>query len=162
MSGDAPSLRAREILRNKSVDSLPDASRLSTDDTFFGGMLEAVFLVAAADGVLTKEEVGSLIDLVSQVGGEGLTPGQLSTMMTEFSASLEVQGRGARLTALSAAVKDPAARREILGFAALVALCDGELAPSELFVLHSIGKAFELDAAAVNGVVRSLKTALGE
>jgi tellurite resistance protein len=162
MSGEAPSLRAREILRKRSVDVLPDTSRLTAEDSFFSGLLEAVFLVAAADGVLSKEEVGSLIDMVSQVGGEGVTPAQLSAMVGEFSASLETQGRAARLAAISAAVTDPAARREVLGFASLVALCDGELAPSELFVLHSIGKAFELDAASVNGIVRSVKSALGE
>jgi hypothetical protein len=166
MSDGAPSLRARQILRDRVVDVLPDAARVSEahdkHDAFFGGLLEAAFLVAAADGTLSKEEVGSLIDVVSDLGGEGVTPSELAGMVYEFSSAMEKEGRQARLDALAAAVTDAAARREILGFASLVALCDHDLAPSELFVLHSLGKAFALDAAAVNGIIRSVKVAMGD
>ena len=166
MPDEPSSLRAREILRRRAVDVLPDAARVSSahenHEAFFGGLLEAAFLVAAADGTLSKEEVGSLIDVVSDLGGEGVTPSELAGMVYEFSSSMEKEGRQARLDALARAVTDAAARREILGFASLVALCDHDLAPSELFVLHSLGKAFGLDAAAVGGVINSVKAAMGE
>jgi tellurite resistance protein len=125
-------------------------------------LLEAAFLVASADGTVSKEEVGSLIDLVSEVGGEGVTPGELAGMVYEFSTTMEKEGRQSRFDALAAAVVDPSARREILGFASLVALCDHELAPSELFVLHSLGKAFGFDAQAVSEIITSVRDAMGD
>ena len=162
--GDSPALRAREILQKHTVEGLPDAARLSAapDDAFFAAMLEASFLVAAADGELSKEEAGSLVDLVAQLGGEAISPGQLAGMITDFQTSLEKDGRLARIGALAATLPDPLARREILGFASLLALCDHDLAPSELYVLHALGKGFGLDANAVNGIIRSVKTAMGE
>lgn len=157
-------LRARALLREKTVQNLPDAAAISkrgdADDRFFAGMLEAAFLVAAADGELSKEEVGSLIDVVTQMG-EGVTPSELAGMFYEFTTALDREGRPARIAALASHVTEAAARREILGFAALVALCDGDLAPSELFVVHSIAKAFDLDTATANGIVRSIATAMG-
>lgn len=158
-------LRARDLLRQNAAD-LPSADVLSArgtsaeSDAYHAGLLEAAFLVAAADGQLSKEEVGSLIDVVSQVG-EGATPSELAGMVYEFSAALEKEGRKVRIDAIAAHVTDTAARKEIIGFAALVALCDGELAPSELFVLHSLGKAFGFDAATVSGVVRGVADKLG-
>lgn len=158
-------LRARDLLRQNASD-LPSSEVLSSSltsgatDAYHGGLLEAAFLVAAADGQLSKEEVGSLIDVVSQVG-EGATPSELAGMVYEFSAALEKEGRKARIDAIAAHVSDASARKEIIGFAALVALCDGELAPSELFVLHSLGRAFGFDAAIVSGVVRGVAEKLG-
>jgi tellurite resistance protein len=160
-------LRARNLLRAHSVAELPSVERFSSkregsDDTFFSAMLEAAFLVTAADGELSVEEAGSLVDVIAQVGGETITPGQLAESVHEFSAMLEKDGRPARIEALSNAITDPGARREVLGFASLVALCDHELAPSELYVLHSIGKGFGFDSKAVNGIIKSVREAMGE
>ncbi|MCC6648664.1 MAG: TerB family tellurite resistance protein [Polyangiaceae bacterium] len=158
-------LRARELLRQNAAD-LPSAEVLSSStaaadhDAYHTGLLEAAFLVAAADGQLSKEEVGSLVDVVSQIG-EGATPSELAGMVYDFSVSLEKEGRTARAQAIAEHVSDPRARKEIVGFAALVALCDGELAPSELFVLHTMGKAFGLDAGTVGGIVRGVAEKLG-
>ena len=158
-------LRARDLLRQNASD-LPSADVLSSRgaspdaEAYHTGLIEAAFLVAAADGQLSKEEVGSLIDVVSQVG-EGATPSELAGMVYEFSVALEKEGRKTRIDAIAAHVTDQSARKEIIGFAALVALCDGELAPSELFVLHTLGKAFGFDAATVSGVVRGVAEKLG-
>lgn len=159
---DAPHLlRAKELLAARSVRDLPSVDSLTKGgDAHAGALLEAAFLVASADGSLSKEEVGSLIDLVAQMG-EGVTPGELAGHVYEFSEALEREGRKARIDAIAAHVADPGARREILGFATLVALSDHDLAPSELFVLHSIGKGFGLDGAAVNAIVKTVAEGLG-
>ncbi len=154
-------LRAREFLAARKIPELPRPEALGGDvGAHADALLEAAFLVASADGALSKEEAGSLIDLVAQMG-EGLTPGELAGHVYEFSTALEAEGRQARIDAIAAHVPEPGARREIVGFAALVALADHELAPSELFVLHSLGKGFGLDTATVNAVVKSVADGLG-
>ena len=172
MAEPTTSLRARELLARHIVPDLPDSAQLAegarswggrgggASSELFSGLLEAAFLVAAADGELAKEEVGELADLISQMAGEQITPGELSRAVAEFSAQLEKEGRMGRVQALAASVRGAQARREILSFAALVALCDHDLAPAELFVLHSLGKAFGLETADVNGAVRAVRAAL--
>jgi tellurite resistance protein len=125
-------------------------------------MLEAAFLVTAADGQVSKEELGALVDLVADMTSRVVSPGDLGAALEAFSELNEKDGRPARLAALAAAVPDADARRQVLGFATLVALCDHDLAPSELFILHSIGKAFGVDTAAVNETIWALRGALNE
>jgi uncharacterized tellurite resistance protein B-like protein len=158
-------LRARELLRKHELPELPGAEAFAgktTDDPFFSGMLEAAFLVAGADGQISKEEIGSLSDMVAEVTGANVAPSELAGLVYEFATHLEEEGRGMRIQALANHVPDPTARREVLGFAALIALCDHDLAPSELFVLHSLAKGFGFEMETVNGIIRSIRAALGE
>jgi tellurite resistance protein len=166
-------LRARQLLAGHSLSELPDIDRVSGEfrvpkaegeksDTLFGAMLEAAFLVTAADGQVSKEELGALVDLVADMTSRVISPGDLGKALEAFSELNDREGRPARLAALAAAVPDAESRRQVLGFAALVALCDHDLAPSELFILHSLGKAFGVETAAVNETIRSLRGALDE
>lgn len=162
-------LRARDILARNTSHDLPDVARISQPDPGSGrrsnplylALLEASFLVAAADGELAKEEIGELADLIAQMTSQSVSPNELADSIAAYSEQLERSGRGAMIAALAASCTEPAARRQVLGFAALVALCDRELAPAELFVLHSLGKAFGVGTADVNAIIRSLKSELG-
>jgi tellurite resistance protein len=169
MSQSPSSLRARELLSRRAVADLPNVESLAESvkgnpeaakDAFFGVLLEGAFLVASADGQLEKEEVGELADLISKMTGEMVSPGDLADMVAAYSARYEQEGRAGRIAAMTAAVTEPAKRREVLGFAALVALSDSDLAPSELFVLHSIAKGFGLTTGDVNEIIRGLRAAL--
>jgi tellurite resistance protein len=165
----APSLlRARAILNRNTSHHLPDVAGLASvavggvkDDPLFSALLEAAFLVASADGQLALEEIGELADLIAQMTGERVSPGELAASITSYSAELERAGRGSRIEALAASCTEPQARRQVIGFAALVALCDRDLAPSELFVLHSLGRALGVTMGEVNTIVRSLRGELG-
>jgi tellurite resistance protein len=170
MEPPASLVRARELLARHTVRDLPDVAALSgpqgadsgrRSNPVYNALLEAAFLVAAADGQLAREEVGELADLISQMTSQAVSPGELADSIAAYSAQLEQSGRGAMIDALAASCSDGEVRRQVLGFAALVALCDRDLAPSELFVLHSLGKAFGLPAAEVNAIVRSLKSEMG-
>jgi len=169
MEHPPPLLRARDILAHNTSRDLPDVLRLSQiepdsgrrSNPLYSALLEAAFLVAAADGELAREEIGELADLIAQMTSQSVSPGELADSIAAYSEQLEHSGRPAMIEALAAACPDPDARRQVLGFAALVALCDRELAPSELFVLHSLGRAFGLNPPEVNHIVRSLKTQLG-
>ncbi|RYE83645.1 MAG: hypothetical protein EOO75_19080 [Myxococcales bacterium] len=169
MEPPATLLRARELLARHTERDLPDLASLSRrdpaggrrDDSLYGVLLEAAFLVAAADGELTREEVGELADLIARMAGQSVSPGELSDSIAAYATQLEQVGRGAMIDALAASCPDAAGRRQVLHFAILVALCDRELAPSELFVLHSLGRAFGLATDQVNGAVRQLRDGLG-
>ena len=157
-------LRARELLARHTTRELPDMAAVSSNrqsNPVYASLLEAAFLVAAADGQLAKEEVGELADLIARMTDQAVSPGELADSISAYSTQLEKAGRAAMIAALAASCVDLGVRRQVLGFAALVALCDRDLAPSELFVLHSLGKSFGMSAAEVNGVVRSLKDELG-
>lgn len=125
-------------------------------------LVEAAFLIAAADGQLQLEELGELATLVGGVLGGTVSPGDLATLLESFQDTLEKEGKAARITAIAASATELDEQREILRFASLVALCDNDLAPSELFVLHSLGRAFGMGADEVNGILRPLKDALGQ
>lgn len=169
MEPPATLLRARELLARHTERDLPDLAALSRrdpqsgrrDDALYGALLEAAFLVAAADGELTREEVGELADLIARMAGQTVSPGELADSIGAYATQLERSGRGAMIDALAAACTEPASRKQVLHFAILVALCDRELAPSELFVLHSLGRAFGMATDQVNGSVRQLKAGLG-
>lgn len=160
-------LRARDILARNTSSFLPDIASLSRveaerdlSDPLSSALLEASFLVASADGQLAKEEIGELSDLISQITSQSISPQELSNSIEIYSAQLERSGRSRMIEALAAACSEKATQHRVIGFAALVALCDRELAPSELFVLHSIGKAFGFSASEVNEVIRALKQEL--
>ena len=169
MEPPATLLRARELLARHTERELPDLTSLSRRDPqsgrrenpLYGALLEAAFLVAAADGELTREEVGELADLITRMTSQAVAPGELADSIGAYSGQLEQGGRTAMIDALAAACPEPAARKQVLHFAILVALCDRALAPSELLVLHRLGHAFGLDAEQVNGAVRQLRDELG-
>ncbi|MCS6902212.1 MAG: tellurite resistance TerB family protein [Myxococcales bacterium] len=163
-------LRARDILAYNASPDLPHLSQLSPSGPDGGGqsnrlyhaLLEAAFLVAAADGELTREEIGELADLIAQMTGQMVSPRELADSLIAYSEQLEQTGRAARIEALASACTDVGERRQILGFAALVALCDQEIAPAELFVLHSLGRAFRLHVLEVNDIVRTIRLELNQ
>ncbi len=169
MDSPATLLRARELLARHTERELPDLSRWSQrsphsgqrEDALYGSLLEAAFLMAAADGELTREEVGELADLIARMTNQAVSPGELADSIGDYAKQLEEVGRSAMIAALAASCTDPSDRRKVLHFAILVALCDRELAPSELFVLHSLGRAFGLGTDQVNGSVRTLRDELG-
>lgn len=166
MADSNVTLRAAELLQNaRSADLLlpdPSALRDAEGERRAATMVEAAFLLAAADGQLEAQELGELTSLLSGVLGGSLTPSQTATHLEAFQATLEKEGKSARIAAIAAAATTPEERRELLGFASLVALCDDDLAPAELFVLHSLGRAFGLKTEDVNAIVRSVRAALGK
>lgn len=166
MADSNVTLRAAALLTSRRSEdlALPDPASLRDEEgeRRAATMVEAAFLLAAADGELQAEELGELTSLVASVLGGSVSPSQTATMLESFQATLEKDGKQARIQAIAQAAQGPEERREILGFSALVALCDNDLAPSELFVLHSLGRAFGVSVEDVNAVVRKVRAALGQ
>ena len=155
--------RARALLERKDLEFLPGADALtaSSSDGFLAALVEGAYLVAVADGRLSGEEMRTLATTMNTVTGEVLPPGEFSDMMDAFGAALEKEGLPKRLATLGRTVPDEEARREVLGFAALISACDKEVVAAERERLLQIGAAFGLTENAVADVLDTIKRELG-
>lgn len=162
--------RAKALLDKKAARDLPDAKRIrgaaekrgeSNADAFFSALVEGAFLLAAADGELSDDEAATLGETIAFVTGEALEPDEFMGMIDAFADALDQSDLASRLTAVARAVPDVAARREVLGFATLIALCDRDLADAERAALGQMAKAFGLAESDVDSLVADVQKALG-
>lgn len=157
----APSLGSQSL-----SGRLPDAARLSSgaeqlamehpEDAdaarYFIALLEASYLIAAADGI-SGEEQAALAELVAQVTGSRVTVERLRELYHAFDEQAEQSGLGHRLDTVAGQFSDFMEREEALSFAALVAYADGQLAPPEADALVSLGERFDFSRGEVGMVV---------
>jgi tellurite resistance protein len=157
----APSLGSESVRAR-----LPDAKRLQSgaaqlsqehpEDADaargFVALLEAAYLVAAADGT-SAEERAAFSELITQVTASQLDAGRLHDLLLAFDAQTEQVGLGPRLDAVAVEFRDFEAREEVLCFAVLIAIADGELAPPEIDALVSLGEHFDFSAREVQLLV---------
>ncbi len=132
----------------------------STADEFFSALVEGAFLVASADELLSEEETDALAETIAFVAGERLPADDFSAMLTSFAEVRSDDGEAGRIRTLADAIPDEAARREVLRFAVLVALCDGELSGREHDTLLALGGAFGFDPEAVDATIGRVATLL--
>lgn len=125
----------------------------STADEFFSALVEGAFLVASADGLLSDEETHTLAETIAYVAGERLSADDFSSMLGSFGEVLGDDGEAGRIRTIAEAIPDEAARHEILRFAVLIALCDGQLSGREHDTLVALGAAFGLNASQVDDAI---------
>ncbi len=166
----APSVGPRSL-----SGRLPSAARLengaeqlaqeSPEDAeavrYFKAMIEASYLVAAADG-LAKEEHDALSDLIAHTTGSAVDAKTLQEMFSRFDGQLEEQGLEGRLQAISSSFDDFMAREEAMSFAALIAISDGVLAPSEEVALIALGARLDFSTGEVQAILNQVAAALSE
>lgn len=141
--------------------SIPPASHEDeAAGTYFSAIIEACYLVAAADG-LAEEEGGAVRELIRIATGEALVEQRASELFDSYGKLLDEQGLEARLDAIAERLDDFLAREECMGFAALVAVADGELAEREVLVLMALAKRFDFSAGEVQAAVRQVARGLG-
>jgi hypothetical protein len=161
--------RARELLEQKDAAALPDAAKLraaateraSSADAFFSGLVEGAFLLGAADGDLSPDEASTLGETVSYLTGEVVDPAEFMAMIDDFADALSNEGLDTRIMALASAVPDAPARKEILSFAVLVALCDRDLAKAERDTLDRLATAFKIPRHEVDELIKTVEASLG-
>lgn len=123
-------------------------------------LLEAGYMIAAADGLATGER-SALADLIVQVtGGAKITGERLATLFARFEEILASEGLESRLDAIADCFEDFMAREEAMSFAVLVAIADGELSDKEAAALIALGKRIDFSAGEVQAVVDSVAHAL--
>ena len=157
--------RVRRLLEKKAAAELPTMSKVeqaarakkeSSADDFFSCLVEGAFLVSAADGELSAEEESTLGETIAEVTGDVLPPEEFMSMINAFAKARAEDGVEGRLDAMASVLPDEAARKEVLAFSALLALCDHDLHKNEEDVLYLMGKAFGFDEAAVIKVVKGV------
>ncbi len=134
----------------------------STADEFFSALVEGAFLVACADELLSEEETSTLAETIAFVAGERLSVDDFSTMLNSFVEVRNDDGEAGRIRTLVEAIPDEAARCEIVRFAILVALCDGELSGREHDTLLALGTAFGFEAHWVDDTIGRVASLLRE
>lgn len=158
--------RAKVLLDKKLAEESSLFSRFrkksdsSSADEFFSGLVEGAFLLAAADGDLSEDEEMTLSETLRDVTGNMYEPEEFMEMLHSFEEALREDGREVRLKTLAGSLPDEAARRAVLSFAVLVALCDHHLADSEQTLLLAMGSAFGFQQDAVEAVINEARKEL--
>ncbi len=160
--------RARALLAQKMASEASPLARLrgksskvSSADAFFSGLVEGAFLLAAADGEMSEDEEATLAETLVKVTGDAYEPAEFVAMINAFDEALEQDGLAGRLSALAGSLPDAAARREVLAFAVLIALCDRHLADTERAALQQMGDVLGISATELEGIVTETRRELG-
>jgi tellurite resistance protein len=158
LSGNLPS-----VDRLKQAAEATLAERDHDASAYFQSMLELGYLVASADG-FAEQERHALAELLEAITGAAVDHDALELHFRDLDDTVEALGRRERLRRAAADFEDGVSRTEALGFAALVALADGELAEPEAQVLTEMGSHFGLSesevAQTVDRVVTDLRSRL--
>ncbi|MDW8251753.1 MAG: TerB family tellurite resistance protein [Myxococcales bacterium] len=104
-------------------------------------LLEAAFLVAAADDLLSTSEAELLQAAMSFVRGQEIGAAELDATLEHFNEIRSHDGTDSRLVHISSMLDDPSQRGQVLRFAVAVALCDRRVVPREHGTLLKLGKA---------------------
>jgi len=166
----APSVGPRSL-----SGRLPDLSKLDDDAPpesaedrgavrHFLAMLEAAYLVAAADG-LGDAERSALGELMAEVTGEPKGSVGLASLFARFDEALARDGAPARLDEIAARFDDFMAREEALHFVTLIALADGSISRREarslIELAERLGYSMGELQALLDSVAVSLRKELG-
>ncbi|HEU4404602.1 MAG TPA: hypothetical protein VFS43_04845 [Polyangiaceae bacterium] len=162
--------RARHVLEAGQNEWLPAVERLGraaggADDAsrnYLGALAEAALIVMTADRPAGEQAYADVANLMAEAVGPSLGRDAVAALVREAAERLADKGRFARLNSLTTMVGGPDERRHVAGFAALLALCDHDLTPSELFVLHSLGRAVGLGPDKTAEMVRSVGARLNQ
>lgn len=131
-------------------------------ETALDALLEAMFLLAIADGDLDEEEVRHLARACKRLLGP-LVEADLEGLFLHWSAAIADEGWERRMRSISSAVAGTALAEPAFRLAVLVALADGRMDPGEADGIDLMAQALGIrpDAAAniVQDVVRDLSGA---
>lgn len=111
----------------------------------FAGMVEAMFLMAAVDGVVAEDEVNKLADGIrSLIGPEGVDEATLSRWLAELQAQLESDGWSRRVEVAASKLRSDGARLEAYRLAAAVAMVDDRVEHAEAAAIDAFAAALSI------------------
>jgi hypothetical protein len=126
---------------------------------YFASIVEACYLVAAADGFQEEERV-AVSTLMQHATGATIDDARLQEMFDGFERALYSEGLEKRLDSVAGEFQDFMAREEAMSFAALVAISDRVLDLKEVVTLTALGKRFDFSAGEVEAVIAAVAASL--
>ena len=152
---------ARAFARSRAKGAaLDDAERAQADE--FEATIEAMFLMAAVDGDVAKEEVlhlsASLQAIVDTTASTHVM--DLDATLTELNAKLARDGWKARLDSLSRRLKTPEARTFAFRLAAGVAFCDDTVEHAEAAAIEAFTAALQIPSDDAHAILRDVQAVL--
>lgn len=115
-----------------------------------GALLEAMLLVASADGAVTKVELEDIYRRVfERPEFEGIHARDLQDAVAEAAQRISAHGLQQVLPSLAERLPDPDSRALAFALAASVAVADRRTPPKELAVLKGLQEVFALTDAQV-------------
>ncbi len=140
-AGEAAHALARSLRPTELLDD-----RAKSQAAEFEATLEAMFLMAAVDGVIQREELEQLAAsfqaIVDMYKVKGL---ELQSMLDRFNEKLARDGWRARLDAVAQRITSPDARAFAFRLAAGVAFVDDHVAHAEAAAIEALSGALGLE-----------------
>ena len=126
----------------------------------FEAIVEAAYVVSAADGVLDDSEREAIAQVVSEACGGAVDEDQIRGLLADLRDHLSEDGIDARVGAIARAVPKPEHRREVLRMAGLLAHVSGGVSGVEKAVLEKLATAFQLESGEVDAALEAVRSAL--
>jgi len=126
----------------------------------FEAIVEAAYVVSAADGVLDDSEREAFAQVVSEACGGAVDEDQIADLLADLRDHLREDGLDTRVGAIALAVLKPEHRREVLRMAGLLAHVSGGVSGVEKAVLEKLAAAFQLEPREVDAALDAVKSAL--
>jgi len=126
----------------------------------FEAIVEAAYVVSAADGVLDDSEREAFAHVVAEACGGAVDEYQVRDLVADLRDHLKEDGLEARIRAIAVAVAKPEHRLEILRIAGLLAHVSGGVSDAERRILEKLATAFQLEPREVDTALDAVKSAL--
>lgn len=126
----------------------------------FEAIVEAAYVVSAADGVLDDSEREAFTQVVTQACGGAVDGHQIHDLLADLRDHLQEDGLDARIRAIALTVSKDEHRLEILRIAGLLAHVSGGVSNAERGVLEKLAAAFQLEPREVDAALDAVKSAL--
>jgi hypothetical protein len=134
------SAAVREELGQGAEDAIVAATIESSKRML--AMVEAAYLVAAADGVLSDAETKSIATGMQRVGGDLASYEQVVTMLDIAADRFKAEGLQARASAVAEVIQDAELREATFLIAAAASWLDRGIGEKQGLALQAVSKAF--------------------
>lgn len=160
VAGGLPALDAADAFVRAREDPTSVSPRDRDRAAEFEATVEAMFLMAAVDGDLSKEELAQLaasVDAFAATGDANLDAGSL---LVTFNAKLEAEGWNKRLASVAKRLRDPESRAFAFRLAAGVAFVDAVVKHAEAAALEAFASALQISSEESQEIMYDVREAL--
>jgi Tellurite resistance protein TerB len=131
-----------------------DGERVLAEE--FKAIVEAMFLLAAADGFVTDEEVAQLRSSITKMVSPEPVEAGLDELMAGCLEKLTQDGWNSRVPEVARRLGSVESRSLAFRLAAAVAFVDNEVAPAEAEVIDALAASFGLSADDSQAILRDV------